>query len=125
MSRRIFMSLGLAFGLLIAGAAGAHHPPGMEGCKSITLTGQVERIEWHNPHVELTIRTDDGMSHHLTWLNVNQLGWAGIHKDTLRVGDQVVVTAGTREEIVDRPLLLSEIHRASDGWEWSQVPQGC
>jgi hypothetical protein len=38
----------------------------------------------------------------------------------------VVITAGIRpDEVVERPLLLSYIHRTSDGWGWSQLPQGC
>ena len=92
---------------------------------SFTFTGQVERIEWRAPHVELFIQTDDGASYRLAWLSIHQLGWVGIDRDTLRVGDQVLVSAGTRpDDVVDRPLLLSNIRRTSDGWEWSQPLQG-
>jgi hypothetical protein len=38
----------------------------------------------------------------------------------------VDITAGIRrDDVADRPMLLSYIHRDSDGWGWSQVPQGC
>ena len=128
MSRVVFRSSALIFGLCIASAATAHHPPKMDRCHSLTFTGQVERIEWHNPHVELIIGTDGEKSHRVTWLNIQGLKRAGINLDTLRVGDQVTVTVGTRDDVVTTPttpMLLAAISRTSDGWEWSQVPQGC
>lgn len=93
---------------------------------SVTLTGHMERIEWRRPHVELYIRTDDGVIHRVTWLAINQLSLAGIQRDTLRIGDRVEIAAGIRpDEVVQRPMLLSYIYRDSDGWGWSQKPQGC
>ena len=122
----VFRFLALILGLGILNAATGHHPPLLERCASFTFSGQVERIEWRSPHVELFIQVDDGASYRLAWLNTYQLGRAGIQRDTLRIGDQVLITAGTRpDDVVDRPLLLSNIRRISDGWEWSQPPQGC
>jgi hypothetical protein len=97
----------------------------MERCQSLTFNGQIEQIEWHNPHVELLIRTENGESHRVAWLNIQQLSWAEIDRDTLRISDQVIVTVGTRDDVVKRPLLLAAITTTSDGWAWSQVPQGC
>jgi hypothetical protein len=97
----------------------------MEKCSSLTFAGRVEQVGWHNPHVELTIRTESGESRRVAWLNIQGLKRAGIDVDTLRAGDQVTVTVGTRDDDVQTPMLLAAITRASDGWEWSQVPQGC
>jgi hypothetical protein len=118
--------LALALTLGAAPLAGAHHPPRMDHCASFSFSGEIERIEWRRPHVELYVRTEEGVSHHLTWLAINQLGLAGIEQDTLRIGDFVEITAGIRvDDVIERPLLLSYIHRESDGWGWSQTPQGC
>jgi hypothetical protein len=111
--------------LWIATGAAAHHPPFMERCHSFTFTGEIARIEWRNPHVELSVRTEGGETHQVTWLDLQGLSRAGIDRDTLRPGDRVTVTAGTRDEVTKRPMLLAAITRARDGWEWSQVPQGC
>lgn len=116
----------IALGLGVAGAAAAHHPPNMERCASFSFVGEIERIEWRMPHAELAIRADDGAVHTVSWLSLNQLGLAGIERDTLRVGDRVAITAGIRpDDVAPGPMLLSYIHRDSDGWGWSQVPQGC
>lgn len=126
MSRAISIFLGLAWALSMTSVVRAHHPPEMERCASFSFTGQIERIEWRRPHVELYVRTDEGVTHHVIWLAIHQLSWEGIDRDTLRVGDEVHISAGIRmDDVVERPMLLSYIHRDSDGWGWSQVPQGC
>ncbi len=126
MSQRAFCILALIFGLSVVNAANAHHPPLMDRCAAHTFTGEVEQVNWRNPHVELVIRADDGESHFISWLNLQQLGRAGIDQDTIRAGERVIVTVGTREDaVVPRPKLLAAITRVSDGWEWSQTPQGC
>ena len=125
MIRKVSSFLALALGTSFATAADAHHPPQMEHCFSFTFTGEIERVEWRNPHVALFIQTEDGASHELTWLNPQQLGWAGIERDTIRPGEHVTVTVGTREDSLAQPMLLAAITKTSDGWEWSQTPQGC
>jgi hypothetical protein len=109
-----------------ASTAVAHHPPRFERCQRFTFTGQLERIEWVNPHVLLFIKTDDGTSQQVGWLSPRVLKRAGIETDTLRVGDRLVIEGGTRiKDIAEEPILLSIIRRPSDGWEWSQPLQGC
>lgn len=126
MARGLISSLAGTLVLSLAVVADAHHPPKMERCASFSFTGEIERIEWRMPHVELFVRAEDGSGYQVSWLSINQLELAGIDRDTLRIGDQVAITAGVRvDEVVARPLLLSYIHRNSDDWGWSQLPQGC
>lgn len=116
----------LSTALCISTLAAAHHPAKMERCESFEFTGELERIEWRRPHVELFVRTEAGETHELTWLAINQLEVAGIHQDTLRIGDQLTVIVGIRpNDIVERPLLLNYIHRDRDDWGWTETPQGC
>jgi hypothetical protein len=127
MSSAAITSSVLAIGLLgFAGASIAHHPPRFERCQRFTVTGQLERIEWTNPHVLLLVRTDDGLSHEVGWLSVQRLRRADIQIDTLRIGDRLVIEGGIRAKDADNePILLSSIRRITDGWEWSQRLQGC
>lgn len=126
MSQRACSISALILGLCVFSSADAHHPPLMDRCTALTFTGEVERIEWRNPHVELVVRADDGESHLMSWLNPQQLGLAGVERNTIQVGERVTVTVGTREDaVVPRPELLAAITKLSDGWEWSQTPQGC
>ncbi len=126
MNRGIFIISALALTLGIASSAAAHHPPKMERCATFSFSGQIERIVWQRPHVELFVRTDEGETYQVSWLAINQLHLVGIEQDTLKIGDTVDITAGIRpNDVVVRPMLLSYIHRDSDGWGWSQMPQGC
>jgi len=119
-----FLVFALTFGM--AGPAPAHHPPKVERCENLTFSGEIERINWRRPHVEIFVRTDDGVTHELGWLAINRLGLANIDEHTLQPGDRVTIRAGIRpNEVVSRPMLLNSIHRESDGWEWSQAPEGC
>lgn len=127
MSRGFFGSSISALALLaIAGSAAAHHPPRFDRCKLYTIEGDVQRIEWGNPHVKLSVKADDGTSYDLVWRSIQQLSLAGVQKEALKVGDHVVVTGSKQSEDGDRvSLLLSELHKPGDGVQWSQPPQGC
>jgi hypothetical protein len=86
--------------------------------------GELASVTWTNPHVELSVKADDGTTYRVVWLSLQQLSRADIQRDTLHVGDELVITAGTRDG-ARAPILLSEIRRPSDGWAWSQPAQGC
>ena len=126
MQRGLLSLLAFALTLGISFSAAAHHPDKIERCQSLTLSGQIQRIEWRRPHVLLFVQTDDGETDELTWIAINQLEILGITAQTLHIGDHVTISAGMRpNEAVERPLLLYSIVRDSDGWGWSQAPQGC
>jgi len=112
--------------LSLAGSAGAHHPPRFDRCKLYTIEGAVQRVDWGNPHVKLSIKAEDGTTYDLVWRSIQQLTLAGVQKDAVRVGDRLVVTGSKQSEGGDHvSLLLSELHKGSDGVQWSQPPQGC
>jgi uncharacterized protein DUF6152 len=112
--------------LFLAGSAAAHHPPRFERCKLYTIEGDVQRVDWGNPHVKLSIKAEDGATYDLIWRSIQQLTLAGVQKDAVRVGDRLTVTGSKQSEDGDHvTLLLSEVHKAGDGVQWSQPPQGC
>ena len=121
---RIALLVGPLLGVAIT--ARAHHPPRYERCEMFTYTGEIAEIDWNNPHVQVVIRSEDGESHDMGWLNVQALHRAGIDENTLHIGDRVVAEGGyLPQDTRDQPLLLSSLHRTSDDWEWSQPLQGC
>ena len=127
MNRGFFGSSTSALALLcIASSASAHHPPHFDRCKLQTVSGDVERIEWTNPHVKLTLKSADGMTYDLLWRSIQQLSLAGVQKDAVRVGDHLEVTGSVQSDNSGHAsMLLSEVHKAGDGLQWSQPPQGC
>jgi hypothetical protein len=110
----------------VAGPAAAHHPPRFDHCKLYTVEGEVQSVDWVNPHVKVSIKSGDGMTYDLVWLNLHQLSLAGIDKDALEVGDRVVVKGSKQSgDPTHVSMLLTEIRKPTGGLEWSHPPQGC
>lgn len=106
--------------------AGAHHPPRFERCQMFAFTGEIQRIDWINPHVRLTIRADDGRDFELAWLSPRALRRVDIGMGVLKAGDRVVVEGGFRtKDAENAPLLLNGIQKTDDDWAWMQPLQGC
>ena len=62
MNRGIVATFALALTVAVASIAGAHHPPKMERCATFSFSGQIERIVWQRPHVELFIKTAEELT---------------------------------------------------------------
>ena len=76
-----------------------------------------------NPHTILVIRVAD-TEYVVEWGSILQLQRSNIAKDTLKVGDRVLVTGSAfRNQAVHKMSLLTQIRRPADGWVWSrQLP---
>ena len=113
-----------AFGV---STAAAHHSfARFDRCHLFTLAGDIQRVTWHNPHVELGLRAIDGTSYRILWLSLQQLKRDGVEPNALKVGDRIEITGAKQpEEDLHDIALLTQIWRPSDGWRWSRPPQGC
>jgi hypothetical protein len=111
-----------AIAAICAGGASAHHSyAGYDRCKTFTVVGEIERVSWVNPHVVFTIKTAEGESYLIQWLDVGRLERAGVSVDDLEVGDEVVVSgSANRDPNVHIVTLLTAVRRPSDGWQWSE-----
>src|SRR5205814_147002 len=56
-----------------ASSASAHHshPYVYDECKSITIEGRVERVEFKDPHTLIVLRLDDGTAFTVDWAPVS------------------------------------------------------
>ena len=83
--------------LLAAAPAVAHHAfaADFDANQPVTLTGAVSKIEWVNPHswIHIDVKGSDGKV--VTWaietIGPNALMRRGWKRDTLKIGDVVVV----------------------------------
>jgi hypothetical protein len=62
----------------LASSAYAHHSHFYDECKSVTVEGQIERVQFKNPHNLIVLRLDDGSAYSVDWLSLTRLGSAGI-----------------------------------------------
>ena len=59
----------------LASSAYAHHshPYFYDECKSITIEGRVERVEFKDPHTWIVLRLDDGTAYTVDWAPLSRL----------------------------------------------------
>lgn len=100
MMRAFLKPFGVALGLLVAVAATptlAHHSfaAQYDRNKPVTLTGNVTKLEWMNPHVYFYLDVKDASGHVANWAieggAPNALYRAGWRKDSLKIGELVTV----------------------------------
>jgi hypothetical protein len=120
--------VGLATFLMFGIAAYAHHSLGAtyEGDKEVKLEGKIVQLLLRNPHsfLQIDVPEKDGTMQRwsLEWRSSGQLGQAGIKRDTLKAGDDVVVTVNPSRTKGDNRGALKTLHRTSDGFGWGTKP---
>jgi hypothetical protein len=83
--------------------------------RSTTVAPRLHRraIAAHRLEMETIYRVE--------WFTMQQLTRAGLAKDALRSGDDVVITGSqNRNPELNVMTLLTAIGRPSDGWSWSR-----
>jgi hypothetical protein len=125
-----------------ASSAYAHHshPYFYDECKSVTIEGRVERVEFKDPHTGIVLRLDDGAAYTVDWAPLSRLtnqGVIGPAKESLVLGARIVVTgnrirtaAQIREHFPDfksevNPNTLDpiSIRRVGDSFSWALPPR--
>jgi hypothetical protein len=116
------------------------HPYFYDECKSVTIEGRVERVEFKDPHTLIFLRLDDGAAYTIDWAPMSRLtnqGVIGPAKASLVFGARVVVTgnrirtaAQIREHFPDfksdvdpNTLDPASIRRVGDSFSWALPPR--
>jgi hypothetical protein len=91
--------------------------------KTIKIEGKLVQFNFRNPHsfVQIEVKDENGMVERwsVEWGGAGQLGAQGLTRDTLRPGDQVIITGHPgRNNNEDHRLRMLEIRRPLDGWKW-------
>jgi hypothetical protein len=100
MKSRFFGVLAVGLGLLLTGVpASAHHSFAAEYDSSqvLTLKGTITKVDWTNPHIYIYVDVKDASGKVSTWAlegyPPNTLKRTGFTKDTLKIGDEITITA--------------------------------
>jgi len=115
--------------LLLGATANAHHsfPATYSVNKVITIEGRVAQLLFRNPHSFLQVDAPDVSGQvqrwSLEWGGASQLTSQGVVKDTLKVGDVLVITANPARSTENSTRgLLKTARRPVDGWTWGMAP---
>ena len=90
--------------------------------QSISLEGTVREFRYRSPHAILVFHVADAagrmQQYEAEWGNPRRLQQQGITINTLRPGDEVVVTGSPGRVASENKIHLKGIRRPSDGWTW-------
>ncbi len=127
--RKTLLALTMGSALMFGVTADAHHsfPATYQVSKTITLQGKVAQLLFRNPHSFLHVDVADVSGQvqrwSLEWGGASQLTSQGVVKDTLKVGDVLMVTANPARSTENATrALVKTIVRPVDGWSWGQAP---
>jgi len=120
--------LAVATALAIGTTASAHHSFGAtyEISKEIKLEGKLVQVVYRNPHSFVHIEAPDasGVKQRwaIEWGGTAQLANQGVKRQTLNIGDEVVVTARPSRAPGEFRVLMVTLIRPSDGFSWGRNP---
>ena len=126
--RNVLGLLAVATVLAIGTTASAHHSFGAtyEISKEIKLEGKLVQVVYRNPHSFVHIEAPDanGVKQRwaIEWGGTAQLANQGVKRQTLNIGDEVVVTARPSRAPGEFRVLMVTLVRPSDGFSWGRNP---
>src|ERR1051325_8879305 len=110
MKRTLLMAL-LAVSIF-AGTLFAHHSftATYDTGKTVTVEGKVTQFLLRNPHsfLHIAVVGKDGKEEtwNVEWAAAGQLGGAGVTRDSLKVGDPVVITGNPARDAADQRIRM-------------------
>ena len=124
--RRLLTVLLVVFAGMLGARVDAHHSIGAayRENRTVTVEGQLVQLLFRNPHsfMHVVVREKDGsmVRYAVEWVGANQLQSVG--RDTLKIGDRVVISGNPGRNERDHLLRMLTLHRPKDGFGWGHRP---
>ncbi len=117
--------LGMAAAMLAAGTiASAHHSYAAtyDVSKEVKLEGKLVQFVYRNPHsfVHIQAPDQDGVMQRwaVEWAGTTQLDKNGVNRESLKVGDEVIILGRPSRVPGEYRALMVMLKRPSDGFTW-------
>jgi hypothetical protein len=106
--------------VVAAVSAWGHHSYGdYNRDEAVALEGTIKQVLWGNPHVVITLETENKGEYSVEWSAIWQLSRQGVNAAPVKQGDHVIITGSVNRNPEKRILtLVREISRPADGWRW-------
>jgi hypothetical protein len=121
--RGVFLSV-VAAVLLTGAGAWAHHSFGAtyDTSKEIKLEGKLVQFVYRNPHSFVHVEAPDTSGAvqrwSIEWAGTAQLDNQGIKRESLKVGDEVVIVGRPSRVTGEYRALMVSLKRPLDGFSW-------
>lgn len=110
----------LAGALLFGMTAYAHHSFAgtYDLSQQVKVEGKLVQFLFRNPHSFVHIEDADGQRWAIEWAGGAQLAGSSIDRNTLKVGDPVIITGNPTRTTGEHRLRMVSLKRTSDGLTW-------
>ena len=126
--RHSLATLIVAASSLLGAAAYAHHSIASTYLEdqTVVIEGQLVQLLFRNPHsfVHIVVREKDGTSvrYAVEWGGADRLGVSGVARDTLKIGDRLVISGNPARNKQDHRVRMLTLQRPKDGFGWGRKP---
>lgn len=126
--KRLLVALVAAGACALATQADAHHSFAATYIenRAVTIEGDLVQVLFRNPHsfVRVTVKEKDGsmVRYAVEWDGAGQLGGQGVTRETLKLGDHVVISGNPGRNPSDHRVRMLSLRRPSDGFGWVTRP---
>ena len=126
--KRYLVVLLVAVAMLAGARAYAHHSFAATYFEDrmVTIEGDLAQFQFRNPHswVHVNVKEKDGtvVRYAVEWGGTGQLGNTGITRDTLKIGDHVVISGNPARNPKQHQVRMLSLHRTKDGFGWGRRP---
>jgi len=127
--KSLFVALAISWACLVGGQAHAHHSFASTYVEdqAVTIEGDLVQLLFRNPHsfMQVSVMEANGSTarYAIEWSGVAQLGADGVTRETLKLGDHLIISGNPGQNPSDRRVRLVSLRRPSDGFGWT-VPPG-
>jgi uncharacterized protein DUF6152 len=128
--RRVLLAMAATLVTCITGtAAYAHHSYAAtyDVTREVRLEGKLVQFVYRNPHsfVHVMAADDKGVQQRwaVEWSGTTQLGSQGVNRESLKVGDEVVIVGRPSRVPGEYRALMIKLKRTSDGFAWGSPGQ--
>ena len=94
--------------------------------KTQTVEGTLVQFLFRNPHsfVHVSVTEKDGtmVRYAIEWGGAAQLGGQGVTRETLKLGDRLIISGNPGRNPADHRVRLLSFKRPKDGWTWGLLP---
>ena len=94
--------------------------------RAVTIEGELVQMLFRNPHsfVHMAVKERDGSTvrYAIEWGGAAQLGGQGVTRETLKLGDKLIISGNPGRNPSDHRVRMIRLQRPSDGLEWGTKP---
>ena len=114
--------------VLVGAQAYAHHSFAATYLedRTVTIEGDLVQFMFRNPHswVHVAVKEKDGkvVRYAVEWGGAGQLGGQGVDRDTLKIGDHVIISGNPARKAENHQVRMLSLHRTKDGFGWGKKP---